>query len=207
MQLEILVEEPSMEAALSHLLPRVLRGWDEEAPIMVRTFNGKPDLLRKLPSRMRGYASYADQVDLRVLVLVDRDADDCHELKERLQSVAQGARLRTKSGSGGEVFRVCNRIAVEELEAWYLGDANALVAAYPRVPAGFARRATYRHPDAVTGGTSEALHRLLRQHGYFRGGLPKVALAHRVAPRMNVETNKSPSFCSFRDGLRELVGQ
>ncbi len=54
---EVLVEEPSMAAALEAILPKLLG----DVSFMVRVFQGKPDLLAKLPGRLTGYArSMAD---------------------------------------------------------------------------------------------------------------------------------------------------
>lgn len=207
MQLEVLVEEPSAEATLRVLLPRILAGIDSAPVWQIRTFSGKQALLRELPRRLQGYRSYADAADLRILVLIDRDADDCLVLKGTLDRAAASVGLRTRSVAGEEAFRVCNRIAVEELEAWFIGDPEAVVSAYPRVPAGFGARRTLRHPDGVRGGTWEALGRLLKRHGYHSQGLAKVRLAQDVAPYMEPSRNGSPSFRTFCTGVAELVSQ
>jgi hypothetical protein len=51
---EVLVEEPSMEAALRLLLPRLL----SELTFAVHPYQCKDDLLAKLPARLRGYRSW-----------------------------------------------------------------------------------------------------------------------------------------------------
>lgn len=200
-QLELLVEEPSAERALVELVPKII----PNVAFEIRTFQGKHDLLAKLPQRLAGYAHYAQYVGLGVVVLVDRDDDDCVELKGRLERTAKLAGLATLStGSQADRPVVCNRIVIEELEAWFFGDITALRAAYPRGPAvGGQRR--YRDPDAIVGGTWEALERLLNEHGYHRSGLAKIATAADIARYMNVDDNRSRSFQVFRDGLRRLV--
>jgi len=50
---EILVEEPSMEAFLRGVLPRLINATFEIYP-----FQGKQDLLDKLERRLRGYAAW-----------------------------------------------------------------------------------------------------------------------------------------------------
>ena len=194
---EVLVEELSAEYAFTALLPAII----PDTPYEVRVFQGKPDLLGKLPSRLRGYASYPVEIRPRVVVLVDRDNDDCRELRQRLDDMARTAGLSCT----GPDRAVLNRVACEELEAWFLGDFAAISSAYPRVPASAARRRAYRDPDAITGGTAESLERLLQSHGYHRAGLPKTEVAVEIADFMNVEQNLSRSFQVFRDGLRELV--
>ena len=53
--LELLVEEPSMEAFLRSLLPRLL---PHDRSFEVHSFQGKSDLLGKLQARLRGYAKW-----------------------------------------------------------------------------------------------------------------------------------------------------
>jgi hypothetical protein len=141
---------------------------------------------------------------LKVAVLVDRDDDDCLVLKKQLEDHAANARLTTPA-SDGVSFQVLNRIVVEELEAWFLGDPEALNQAYPKVPVSLANQARYRDPDAIKGGTWEALEAVLIKHGYHRSGLRKMQAATEIAQHMNVESNRSKSFQVFRDGVRRLV--
>ncbi|MDQ3577656.1 MAG: DUF4276 family protein [Actinomycetota bacterium] len=198
---EILVEEPSAAKALDLLLPKIVPG----VPYFIREFRGKDMLLKELPARLRGYAGRLRQGALRVVVLVDRDDDDCGILKDRLNRHAWDAGLST-SWTGGQV-QLLNRIAVEELEAWFFGDVPALCLAYPRVPASLGEQAKFRDPDAIAGGTWEALERLLMKHRYHVSGLRKLQAASEIASFMDVENNRSKSFQVFRDGLRRLVNE
>lgn len=202
MNLEILVEERSAERALDALLPRIVPGVDFE----VRVFQGKPDLLKKLPCRLQGYAHWITQADTCLVVLIDRDNDDCLTLKADMEKMAAAAGLLTATAA--PVNRrpdVVNRIAVEELEAWFFGDVPALCKAYPRVSVSLGKQAKYRDPDAIVGGTSEALERVLQERGYHPGCLAKIAAATEIAQHMNVDVNRSRSFQVFRDGVRRLV--
>ena len=131
--IELLVEDASMEAFLSALLPRLL---PHDRTFGVHPFQGKSDLLGRLEDRLRAYARWLP-ADWRVLVVVDRDDDDCLELKQRLEVAAQRAGLRSRSRLGRSPWQLVNRIAVEELEAWYFGDWHAVQAAYRRVPASY----------------------------------------------------------------------
>jgi hypothetical protein len=201
MHLEFLVEELSAEAALSNILPRVLG----EHTFAVHTFAGKPNLLASLPVRLRTYRQWMPR-DYGIIVLVDEDREDCVELKHRLEQMAREAGLVTKSQAGsGSACQVMNRLAIEELEAWFLGDVEALTAAYPRVSASFGKNRRYRDPDAVRGGTWEALERLLQRSGYYPGGLPKIETARRISQYMDPARNRSKSFQVFRDGLYEII--
>ncbi len=98
------------------------------------------------------------------------------------------------------------RVAVEELEAWYLGDLTAIRAAYPRVPATLNKKRGLRNPDSVAGGTWEALDRVLKKAGY-PAGLRKIAAAEAIAPHMEPSRNTSHSFQIFWQGVERLLGE
>ena len=192
-----------MRETLQVLLPRLIAG---RAEWKVIDHGSKARLLRDLPQRLRGYRGMAQTMDLRVLVLVDRDRDDCTVLKARLEDMAARAGLGTRSAPDPTgLFHVVNRIVVEELEAWFFGDLPALRTVYPKVSQTLGAKPGYRDPDAIRGGTWEALHRALRQAGYFGDHLPKIELARAVAPHMNLENNRSTSFHAFRQGLESLL--
>lgn len=198
--LEVLVAELSAERVLDVLLPRIAPGAD----FSIRTFAGKQDLLRKLSDRLAGYASWIRHADRKVVV-VDRDDEDCRELKAKIEEHFVAAGLVTLTArSGGARVDACTRIVIEELEAWFFGDVAALRSAYPRISPTLARQRRYRDPDAITGGTDRALEQLLARHGYGES-LAKVATAAAVAPHMDVEANRSASFRAFRDGVRRLT--
>ena len=198
--LEFLVEEPSMEAFLKGALPRLL----QDCTFQTHAFQGKHDLLRKLPVRLRGYGHWLPD-DQRIVVVVDRDNAECRALKQRLEEAAVAAGLRTRSQTGDGCWQVVNRIVIEELEAWYFGDWEAVRGAYPKVSPTIPNQARYRAPDAIRGGTWEAFERILKHHGYYKTGLPKVEAAKTVAGHIDPARNRSGSFLVFRDALVEAV--
>lgn len=111
-------------------------------------------------------------------------------------------------GSCRPVFRrwqLVNRIAIEELEAWYFGDWPAVCTAYPKVSAGVPHKAGYRDSDAILGGTWEAFERVLQRHGYFKTGLPKVGAARTIGGLLDPERCRSRSFAKFRDAIAEAI--
>lgn len=197
--LEFLVEEPSMEAFLRVLLPRFL---PEQCTFRIHTFQGKPDLLRKLGARLKGYAHWPSDYG-RILVVVDCDHDDCRDLKRRLEDTAATAGLRTRTRSGKKPWQVVNRIAMEELEAWYFGDWEAVRRAYPRASRSVPKRSPYRDPDRIKGGTWEAFERILQKDGYFRNGLNKTEVARTIAAHINPACSRSASCVTFFDVLAE----
>ena len=198
---EVLVEELSMEAALRVLLPRLLG----DVSFEVYPHQGKQDLLARLPARLRGYANWLPPSH-RVVVVIDRDNEDCEELKSQLDKIAAEAGLVTRASSKERPWAVVNRIAIEELEAWYFGDWAAVRAAYPAVHANVGTQAAYRKSDEIVGAW-ETFERVMQGFRYFGGGLRKIEAARAIAAHMDPDRNRSPSFCALRDALREIAGE
>ncbi len=197
---EVIVEEPSMEAALRVLLPKLVGDLSFE----IRPHQCKDELLSRLPDRLRGYASWLPDT-WRIVIVVDRDDDDCQRLKRRIDEMAKAAGLVTRSAAKGKPYSVVTRLAIEELEAWYFGDWAAVRAAYPDVPATVPNKTPFRDPDAIKGGTWEAFERVLQKAGYFSQGLRKIEAARAIAEHMDPTRNVSRSFCALRDVLAELA--
>ncbi len=199
--MELLVEEPSMEAFLRELLPRIIPA---DRTFNIHAFQGKPDLLGKLESRLRGYAHWLPD-DWRLIVVVDRDEDECRQLKRRMEAMAATAGLKSRSQAQGHRWQIVNRIAVEELEAWYFGDWEAVRSVYPRVSPHVPNKQGFRDPDAVAGGTWEAFERVLKQCGYFQTGLRKVEAARALGARIDPQRNRSRSFMRFHEAVVEAM--
>lgn len=202
MPIEFLVEELSAEAALENLVPKIL---GKEVTFVIHRYQGKQDLLRKLPDRLKGYKKWLPD-DWRIVVLIDTDRQDCKLLKRQLEEIASKAGLITKSAAPSDrSFQVLNRLAIEELEAWFIGDVAAIVAAYPNISPNIAQQERFRNPDAIPGGTWEALEKLLQSKGYHPGGLEKVNAAREISQHMNPDRNRCKSFEVFKDGLLKML--
>lgn len=201
-QLEVLVEEQSASEALKVLLPRIVQ--DKEVRVKIHPFRGKPDLLKNLPVRLRGYAAARNRgEDIRIVVLVDQDTDNCGELKKILDAEARKAGLTPRADKmENNVFHVLNRIAMRELESWYFGDWGAVRKGFPRVSSQVPK--AYRgNPDVVSGKCSDAFERVLRACGIRIVSKPD--WGRRIGPHMDVSgNNRSPSFRAFVDGIRDI---
>ena len=203
MHVEFFLEEPSTQETLKAILPKIL---SNDVTFDFLVFEGKDDLLNNLSARLMGYRWIPD--NWRIMVLIDEDRRDCHELKAKLEKAADEAGFVTKSNAApNENFQVVNRLAIEELEAWFFGEVEAMHAAYPRIPENLQSKAKYRNPDAIQGGTYEALERLLIQKNYYRGRIPKPTVAQNIAQHMVPNRNRSKSFRVFVEGLRACVGE
>ena len=196
---EFLVEEPSMEAFLNAVLPRMLPA---DTAFEIHAFQGKQALLRKLEKRLKGYSRFMTE-DHRVMVIVDRDDDDCKALKSRLESACAKARLRSKRVAATPNWQIATRIAMQELEAWYFGNWLAVCAAY-RVPENMPKNKRYRNPDAIPD-TWENFERILKQAGYFKQGMRKVEVATNIGARFVPGNCISKSFQVFQNAIDDAI--
>ena len=188
-----------MEDFLTHALPNIL---PENCTFQVHPFHDKSQMLRKLGSRLRAYAKWLPQ-EWRIVVLIDRDSNECHLLKQKIESLAISAGLRSRSTADTSDWQVVSRVVIEELEAWYFGDWDAVRAAYPRARNTLPPR--FRNPDAVTGGTWEVFEDELQKAGYFKSGLRKRDAAREIGQYINPDRNISHSFRVFRDAIVEAT--
>ena len=136
-----------------------------------------------------------------VVVVVDSDERDCIVFKQELLSVLNACNPRPET-----LFR----IAIEETEAWLLGDRTAVKSAYPD-----AKDAVLNSyvQDSVCGTwevLADAVHsggsNLLKKLGYPAAGMAKCDWARDIAPHLDVNQNQSKSFQVFRDGVKNLAG-
>lgn len=192
-----------MKVAVDALMPRIAPG----VSFASHDLGSKSQFMKKAPGRLRGYAyELGANPSLAVLLLRDRDQEDCRQITESLKQQSTAGGLTVASVALGVPGNVVVRLADEMLEAWFFGDGQALNRAYPRVPAALTTQRAYRHPDAIRD-PARRLEGELQRRGYHQGGLSKTALASAVAPLLDVEANTSVSFVHFRDAVRFLSPQ
>jgi len=201
MHIEFLVEELSAEAALHNLVPKIC---GEGISFDVHAFRSKSDLLKNLPKRLKGYSNFLPP-DWRIVVMIDENREDCISLKENLDKAAEDVGFTVKSRAHISKFQVLNRLVVEELEAWFFGDVEAIHLAYKKVPSTLGTKSAYRDPDAIKGGTWEAMERELQRAGYFKSGLAKIKAAREISANMVPSRNRSRSFQVFQSGLLDIL--
>ena len=212
MHFEILIEDISGKKLLEILVPKIIpasssftihhyRGIGE----IPKNLHKLPDpkkrlLLNKLPTILKGYGHYSNPKDLSVIIVVDCDKRNCMTFKQELLNVLEMCNPKPSA-----FFR----IAIEEIEAWLLGDKNALKEAYPKMSEG--EYAKYKQDDVI--GTWEKLAditlsrgvaKLLKKAAYPEIGKQKIEWMQRIGPSMDVNNNTSPSFNCFKKKLEEL---
>ncbi len=194
--IDFLIEEESARVALNVLLPEML---PDDALFDIYTFQGKYDLLKKLPNRLRAYRH--SPLDMhKVIILIDRDEKDCRDLKQKLELMVKQAGLVSKSENPTD-FQVVTRIVIDELEAWYFGDAEALHSAYACIPKTIQQKRGFEDPDRIAK-PSKRLHQLLQKEYPGVDRLLKVEAAARISAYMSPDVNQSKSFQAFYAGVK-----
>jgi len=180
-ELVCLLEEPSAQAMLEGLLPRIL-----PASITVRyiVFEGKQDLDKQLVRRLRCYLVPT----AKFVILRDKDGADCHEVKKVLQQKCKEANKQD----------ALIRIACHEIESWYLADLQAVETGIDiKNLAKKQSAAKYRNTDRVANAADE-LKRLTS------GIYQKVGGSRSIGPHLDLSNTRSQSFAVFVSGLRKI---
>lgn len=215
MHFEILVEDSS-GAKLEAVLPKLLgehgnphswntHGYKGIGRIPKKEMHANADpakrmLLDQLPRILRGYGK-TPGVDA-VVVVLDTDKRNCVDFLAELKAVAAGC-----NPAPNTLFR----LAIEEVEAWYFGDRQALEEAYPRAKADVLNRYVQDSAcgtwellaDAIHTGGSAAI----KKAGWPLPGQIKHEWAEKIGPLLDPDRNASPSFGKLRDGLRRLAAE
>lgn len=177
----LLTEEKSMRECLKVIIPQLWPDSIEGLNWFVLSFQGKSDLKKSIPKKMKGWKNYGKP---HFIILQDNDGGNYFATKQELCTIANRC---------GKPFHV--RIVCQELESWLLGDPEAIRRAYPqaRIPA----RAQFRKPDKL-GNASQELGRLIN--------IPtKVQRAQNISQHLDLTKNKSESFNVFIKTLQQLI--
>jgi hypothetical protein len=158
-------------------------------------------LLEQLPRLLRGFGKTIAGLgyNMAVIVVVDCDTRNCVEFKKELVSVLESCNPKPTA-----FFR----IAIEETEAWLLGDEAALGKAYPKYDK--AAYDAYKQDSII--GTWEKLSDIvllkdsekLKKAIFFEIGKKKTEWARNIGKYMNIHNNTSPSFNCFKKKIEEL---
>jgi hypothetical protein len=215
MHVEILVEDLSGKKALDILVPRIIRGQDT---FRVHFYKGvgripknmkdaadpsKRILLTNLPKLLKGYGrtfeGYPPGYRAAVVLVCDLDDRNRNDFLKDLDAILNGGHPKPETG-------FC--LAIEEGEAWFLGDMPAVKSAYPHaddhVLSSYVNDSICgtweKLADAVYPGGAKGL----SKKGWQMVGAEKARWAGDITLRMDIENNQSPSFRFFRDEIRSL---
>ncbi len=216
MHFEILVEDKSGEKMLNILLPLII---GEQHTYQIHSYKGighipknlksrtavsKRILLNQLPRLLRGYGNTFSKYPLNyqavVVVICDLDNECLKSFRQELFSVLDTCKPKPET-------RFC--IAVEEGEAWLLGDIAAIKKVYLNANDKFLNG--YQN-DAICGTwelLADAIYvggaEKLKNQPWNVIGRIKSEWAEQITPHLDIDRNISPSFCYFRDKIRELI--
>lgn len=216
MHLEVLVEDQSGKKALEILLPELL---GDAHTFRVKHYKGighipkdmettqdpsKRMLLAQLPKILEGlgktFSNYPNDYHTAVVVVCDLDDRCMKQFRNELLSILEACNPKPEA-------RFC--FAIEEGEAWFLGDINAIKSAYPKANNQVLN--SYKNDEIC--GTWELLAEAIYpggvkalKEGNDNVGWVKSKWAENITPNMDVENNQSPSFNYFKDKLHELTG-
>lgn len=217
MRIEILTEDKSGAVVVERLVKRMLTAISVPAEIAVRPHRGcgsfpkNPDekppkfssaLLDLLPAKCRAYNKTLSVSEDVLIVIMDSDDNDPLELKRKLRDCCKKYAPSIKSVIG---------LCTEEIEAWLLGDKEAVLMAYPE-----ANELCFEEyqQDSVCG-TWEMLCKIVCPEtyndiidiGYPAIGHYKARWADEISKNMKPELNCSPSFIAFKKAFEEAVSK
>ena len=213
---EILIEDASGKVLLEQVVPNILgpkgkpntyrivniqelkhRVMAELPRKQARTLPWDVILFQTLELQLRAYAKALVRKNSVVVIVVDLDSRRLGPFRKNLESLFHANAPNLEGGV---------RLAVEEIEAWILGDLPAVRRAYPLVREYIL--SSYEQDsvcgtwevlaDALFHGGSERL----TEFGYPHIGREKCRWAENIGQYMDADTNHSPSFHAFRDMLR-----
>lgn len=208
MHFEILVEGQTELTSLSILFPKLVGEYNEPNTWTIHKHQGigklpedlsqTPNikdrtLLHNFPSKIRAYSKSMKENE-KVLLLLDLDDKNLQQFKEEISKAIELCENSLE-------LTIC--FAIEELEAWFIGDIKALEASYEILN----RKAIKNYVQDSICGTWEVLADIIYPGG--SAGLLKYGKrsrrvleqkrkwASKIAPNMNISSNRSPSFKYF----------
>ena len=210
MHFEFLVEDQSSAKAMEILLQKIL---EDKTTYRILPYKGlghlpkdlkpktdasKRKLLDQLPKLLRGYGRVPDIG--HIIIICDLDDKNRKQFLSELNNV-----LNTCYPKPNAHF--C--LAIEEFEAWYLGDLAAVKEAYPKAKDTILNG--YKNDDIC--GTWELLadavykggrHNLIKQ-GWQAVGKEKSIWAEKISPCMKIDNNISPSFNNMLKQVHSIM--
>lgn len=217
--IEILVEDKSGSILIEQIMDKYVMD-KKNITYRIHSFKGigkiplKVDKLSQIKSRrlLTDLPMYLKGMNLSlksmpgkkaVFVVLDSDDEDCEKMKKSLIQIYKELDI---------AIQVFFCIAVEEMEAWLLGDSEALLTAYPMAK----RQLLQKYVQDSIIGTWEYLADIVYKGGlqtlkknassYYEIGLFKCECARNIGALLDIRKNVSPSFHYFIEKLDAFYG-
>jgi hypothetical protein len=179
-----LVEEPSAVCMLKAVLQNII---STDIEVVYLPFQGKQDLDKNIENKIK----YWQKPNSVFLILRDKDSADCKSLKQDILIKLESTNKRDKC---------CVRIACHELEAFYLGDLNAVEKGLNIKELGKLQvKQKFRNPDLLSNAAEE-----LKKVTSLK--YQKLSGSKSIVPFLNLDgLNKSTSFNILISGIKRLI--
>lgn len=220
MYFQFLIEDSSTEILIHHIMEKIqILYSDKEILYDSKSFSGIGHLRtsgnimeRKGGNLLNNLQMYLKAFDktLRnmgnqaaIIIVLDNDQREPEEFRRQLEQIASNSLLFTH-----HIYA----IAVKEMEAWLLGDEDAIWQAYPNARRNYLRE--YKQDSICDTWQvlanmlySGGLKRLQKKAGskYTEIGKMKCEWADKIGFFLNLKKNKSPSFQYFISQLEKQI--
>lgn len=219
MYFQFLIEDESTNILINHVMEKLVDLYPEKEILWDKKFfkgighlskkgnalerkTGK--LLNDLPMFMKAFSKKLQNMEYAALVIVlDNDKRNVMQFQKELEEVAISNLILCD-------YVFC--IAVKEMEAWLLGDIDAIKKAYPDAKMQYIKK---YEQDAICE-TWEVLADIVYPHGlsklkkradgsYFEIGKAKREWADKIGSCLQLRKNLSPSFRHFIKELEQRI--
>lgn len=216
MYFQFLIEDASAEILIGHVMGKLQDKYPEKEILFdTKSFTGighlrttgnlmerkGGNLLNNLHIYLRGFdRSLSSMENAAIIVVLDNDQRDVEKFRQDLEQVAKESLMFTD-----HVF--C--IAVKEMEAWLLGDEEAIEKAYPMIKKKYLKTyeqdgicdtwevlANMVYPGGVSGLRKKS------KSSYSETGKAKCEWADKIGRELILENNISPSFRKLLSALQ-----
>lgn len=219
MYFQFLIEDQSTGILVNHIMEKLKAQYGTTDILWdIKTFNGighlrkngtaleqkTGKLLNDLPMYMRGFDKKLSCMgNATIVVVLDNDKRDVEQFRKELERIAHTNMI------------VCDHvfcIAIKELEAWLLGDIQAIIEAYPNAKVQYLKR---YEQDGICE-TWEVLADIVYPKGlsalrkkaggsYSEIGKAKCEWADSIGKCLHLSQNASPSYRYFINELERRI--
>lgn len=219
MYFQFLIEDSSTEILIGHVMSKLQDKYpDKQIEFNTKSFSGighlrttgnlmerkGGNLLNNLHIYLRGFdKSLSSMEHAAIIVVLDNDQREIETFRHDLEQVAKESVMLTD-------YVFC--IAVKEMEAWLLGDEDAIERAYPLIKKKYIKAyeqdgicdtwevlANMVYPGGLIGLRKKA------KSSYSETGKAKCEWADRIGKELELENNVSPSFKEFLQALQSRI--